>query len=153
MQGSKFYRFIKPIIPKPLHPLVLKYQEMISYVIFGGLTTLVNFAIYFPLNRFISYLVANVISWIGAVAFAFFTNKIFVFEDTRWNLRSMLVQGGSFALARLLSLAMEEGILLLFVETLHLSSGITKIIAQIIVVIMNYFASKFLIFRDKKKQK
>ncbi len=153
MQESKFYRFLKPVIPRPLRPLVLRYQEMISYVVFGGLTTLVNLAIYFPLDLFISYLIANVIAWIGAVAFAFFTNKAFVFEDSRWDLPSLLTQGAAFALARLLSLAVEEGVLLLFVEALHLNSTVTKIAAQVIVIVMNYFASKFIIFRDRRKGK
>ncbi len=152
MQESKFYRFIKPVIPSPLRPLALKYQELISYVVFGGLTTLVNLIIYFPLNLFISYLIANVIAWVGAVAFAFLTNKVFVFEDARWDFRALLGQVTAFALARLLSLAVEEGILLLFVETFHLNTMVTKIAAQIIVVIMNYFASKFVIFRGKKKR-
>jgi putative flippase GtrA len=147
VQESKLYRFLKPVIPRPLRPFVLRYQEILSYMLFGGMTTLVNLLIYFPLNGIMSYLIANVIAWVGSVIFAFLTNKSFVFEDTRWSLRDVLPQGLAFALARLLSLAIEEGILLLFVETLHMNTVVTKIAAQIIVILVNYFASKFFIFR------
>lgn len=151
MEESKFYRFVKPLIPRPLRPLVLKYQELVSYMVFGGLTTLVNLLIYFALNRFINYLIANVIAWTGSVIFAFFTNKAFVFQEARWDCRSLLRQGAAFALTRLLSLGVEEGLLLLFAELLQFNKIAVKILAQVIVVLLNYLASKLVIFRTKKK--
>ena len=66
MYESRFYRMIRPLIPRPLRPLCLKYQEYISYLVFGVLTTLVNLAIFYVLVRLMNYLVANVIAWIGA---------------------------------------------------------------------------------------
>ena len=150
MEESRFYRFIRPLIPKPLRPLCLRYQEVLSYLFFGVMTTLVNLVIFYPLNQVISYLVANVIAWVGAVLFAFFTNKAFVFEDRRWDPKALLFQIGSFLSARLLSLALEEGMLLLFVEALGLNSNIVKLLAQVLVVIVNYIASKLIIFRKKK---
>ena len=80
MKESRFYRFIKPIIPQFLSPFVLRYQEYLSYLFFGGLTVAVNLILYYALCFFISYLVANVFAWIAAVIFAFVVNKLFVFE-------------------------------------------------------------------------
>ena len=115
MQESRFYRLIKPLIPKPLRPLCLKYQEYLSYLVFGALTTLVNLIIFYVLVRWINYLAANVIAWVGAVIFAYVVNKLFVFESDRRDFRGLLYEIGTFFAARLLSLGLEEGILFLFV--------------------------------------
>ena len=147
MQESRFYRFIKPLIPKLLRPLCLKYQEYISYLVFGVLTTLVNLAIFYVLERLMNYLVANVIAWIGAVVFAYVVNKLFVFESDRRDIRGLLFEISTFFTARLLSLGLEEGILFLFVEQLGCRAGIVKPFAQILVVVFNYVASKLVIFR------
>ena len=147
MQESRFYRFIKPLIPKLLRPLCLKYQEYISYLVFGVLTTLVNLAIFYVLERLMNYLVANVIAWIGAVVFAYVVNKLFVFESDRRDIRGLLFEISTFFTARLLSLGLEEGILFLFVEQLGCRAGIVKLFAQILVVVFNYVASKLVIFR------
>ena len=150
MEESKFYRFIRPLVPKPFRPLVLKYQSMLSYLVFGVLTTLVNFIIYYPLCRIVPYQVSLVIAWLGAVIFAFFVNKLFVFEDDNWQAGHVIRQGVYFGSMRLVSLGMEEAIFFIFVEQLGLNSDITKIIAQFIVVISNYIFSKLLIFRKPK---
>lgn len=147
LKESKFYHVYRPLIPKRLRPLVLRYQQAINYVLFGGMTTAVNLAIYYPLKLVISYLVANVIAWIGSVIFAFFVNKAFVFEDNRWDARALLYQGGSFAAARLLSLVLEEIILIVFAEWLAMGTNLVKILAQIVVIVVNFVASKFIIFK------
>ena len=147
MEESRLYRLLRPLIPKPLRPLALKYQQLLSYLIFGVLTTLVNLLLYYPLSHLIHYLAANVIAWVGAVIFAFFTNKALVFEDSQWDAGTLLRQGSSFAAARLFSLGMEELILWGFVEQMGLSPDWIKLLAQILVVILNYVFSKFMIFR------
>ena len=114
---------------------------------FGALTTLVNLIIFYVLVRWINYLAANVIAWVGAVIFAYVVNKLFVFESDRRDFRGLLYEIGTFFAARLLSLGLEEGILFLFVEQLGCSAGLVKLIAQILVVIFNYVASKLVIFR------
>ena len=152
MKESRFYRFVRPLVPGPLRPLVLRYQELLSYLVFGVLTTVVNFVIYFPLNQWIHYLAANIIAWLGAVVFAFFVNKYFVFEDDRRDLPYLLRQARAFAAMRLLSLGMEELMLLVFVEWLGLNSNATKLVAQVLVVILNYIFSKLLIFRGKREE-
>ena len=147
MQESRFYRFIKRAIPGPLRPLCLKYQEYISYLVFGVLTTVVNLAIYYLLERVMNYLVANVIAWTGAVIFAYVVNKLFVFESDSRTLKALAYEISTFFAARLLSLGLEEGILFLFVTRMGLRTRIIKLIAQALVVIFNYVASKLVIFR------
>ncbi len=147
MRESRFYVLIKPMVPKPLRGFVLRNQKILSYLVFGALTTAVNFIIYFPVKAAMGYLTANVIAWVGAVDFAFVTNKIFVFEDRRWDCRAVISQAGSFAAARLTSLGVEEGVLFIFVEVLELSENWTKLIAQVIVLIMNYVFSNLVVFR------
>ena len=147
MTETKFYRWIKPLIPKPLRPLALRYQAVLSYLFFGVLTTLVNFLLYFPLSRVMHYLAANVLAWLGAVTFAFFTNRAFVFEDRRRGAALLLRQASAFAAVRLFSLGAEELILLIFIEKLGLNSDVTKLAAQVIVTVLNYFFSKYLVFR------
>jgi putative flippase GtrA len=150
--GSKFYRFIRPLVPRPLRPMVLRRQELLSYLVFGALTTLVNFLVYFPLSRVVHYLIANAVAWVAAVAFAFFVNKAFVFEDERWDARTAIRQALSFAAMRLVSLGLEELILYVFVEALHCSANVTKVIAQIVVIVSNFAFSKWVIFRRQKAE-
>jgi putative flippase GtrA len=119
-------------------------------MVFGGLTTVVNLVIYFPLKTVIHYLAANVVAWVGSVLFAFFTNKAFVFQDSRWELRFLIPQAAAFAVARGLSLGMEEGMLLLLVTVMGLPSSWIKLLAQVVVILVNYVASKWVVFRKKK---
>lgn len=147
MKESKFYRMIHPLVPKPLRAFVLQRQELVSYLVFGVLTTLVNFVLYYPLSRVLHYLAANVIAWIGAVAFAFFTNKAYVFEDADWSARALARQGAAFAAARLASLGAEELLLWGFVEKFGVGADVTKVIAAVVVVVLNYVFSKLFVFR------
>ena len=149
MDESKFYRLIKPLIPKPLRPLALRFQEVLSYLVFGALTTLVNFLVYFPLSNWIHYLAANIIAWICAVSFAFVVNKVFVFEDSRRDAGYLLRQMGAFAAMRLVSLGMEELLMFVFIEKLGMNANLVKLAAQVIVIVLNYVFSKLLIFRKK----
>ena len=149
VQESRFYRFIRPLIPPPLRPLALKYQAVLSYLFFGVLTTLVNFLLYFPLSRVMHYLAANVLAWIGAVVFAYLTNRSFVFEDHRRGTAHFLRQGAAFAGVRLFSLGAEEVLLFLLIECLGVNADLTKVIAAVVVTVLNYFFSKYLVFRNR----
>lgn len=122
--------------------------ELIKYLIVGGATTVVSFAVYYTcLYLFsIDYRISNVISWIFAVAFAFITNRKFVFNSDG-NVWAEIV---SFLLVRLFSLGAETGTMVVAVELLHINEGISKIIAQVIVIILNYILGKFVVFRKKK---
>lgn len=122
--------------------------EIVRYLIVGVATTVVSLAAYYGcLYLFdIDYRISNVISWIFAVTFAFFTNRKFVFnsEGNVW------AEVASFFLSRLFSLAVETGSLIVMVEYIRTGEGVAKIIAQVIVVILNYVLGKFVVFKKKK---
>lgn len=146
--------------------LFIKYKELITYVIFGVLTTLVNFAAFWVLDKILGahlYLLSNAIAWVVAVVFAYVTNKLWVFESKSWAPKIVAKESVEFVAARLFSFAIEEGGLLLFVDYLGFSEFsfellgyeftgrfIAKVILAVIVVILNYFFSKFIIFAKKK---
>ena len=142
-----------------------KSQELLSYLIFGVLTTLVNFIAFYLTSKLFGenlYLVNNAIAWLIAVIFAFFTNKLFVFKSKSFEPLLFVKEFIEFFAARIFSFALEEGGLFLFIRFLDFNeksleifnvtvSGqmIAKVILAIIVVIMNYFFSKFIIFSKK----
>ena len=127
-------------------------KETITYIIFGILTTAVNYIVYYVLYRFteMDALAYNVIAWVAAVIFAFFTNKLFVFESKSFKPSVIIRELATFVSARLLSLALEEAFLALTVKVMGIHELIAKLIIAVIVVIVNYFASKFLIFKKEK---
>lgn len=129
-----------------LFDLYKKYKEIINYLIFGGLTTLISIVTYALFAKVfnIDYLISNVLSWIIAVLFAYITNKMFVFESKSKN---DIKEITSFFFFRIVSLIMEMIILYVFVDMLHIDDLVTKIIAQIIVIISNYIFSKVFVFK------
>ena len=151
---------------KRIKELILKYKELIVYVIFGGLTTVVNLVV-FTLCGFAlgdeRYLVSNVIAWLAAVIFAYITNKLWVFESKSWSVRVLVKEIPSFFAARVFSFLLEEFGLYVFVDLLSfkdislkiftLEIGgelIAKAILAVVVVILNYIFSKLVIFKKKK---
>lgn len=126
-------------------------REMISYLIFGVLTTLVNLVIFKLCTSVlhIYYITANVIAWILAVIFAYVTNKLFVFNSKSWALKVVVHEIISFGSARLLSLLFETGFIALCVEVLKLPKDPSKLVASVFVIIINYVASKLFIFKKK----
>lgn len=135
--------------------LLKKYlnKETVLYLIFGVLTTIVSFGVYYLFFNFIGLdeLIANIISWIAAVVFAYFTNKVFVFESRSWALRVIIPELISFFGARVLSFLFEEGFIALTCKTWGMNELLSKAIASVVVIILNYFASKFIIFKKKQK--
>ncbi len=126
--------------------LYKKYKEIINYLIFGGLTTLISIVTYAIFSKVfnIDYLISNVLSWIIAVLFAYITNKLFVFES---NSKKNIKEITSFFFFRIVSLVMEMVILYVFVDMLHIDDLVTKIIAQVIVIVSNYIFSKVFVFK------
>ena len=129
-----------------LFVLYKKYKEIINYLIFGGLTTLISIITYalFAKVFHIDYLISNVLSWVLAVLFAYITNKLFVFESKS---KKDIKEITSFFFFRIVSLVMEMIILYVFVDMLHIDDLITKIIAQVIVIVSNYVFSKVFVFK------
>lgn len=133
--------------------LFLKYRELILYVIFGGLTTVVSFVSYWALSwSGVHYLIAQGVSWAAAVAFAFVVNKIFVFEDRDNSLHAILRQLGQFVSVRIASGVIETALLWLLVDIIKMNQDIAKIPVAVLTVVINYIASKLLIFRKKDTQ-
>ncbi len=134
-----------------LKELIYKYKELIVYIIFGGLTTVVSFASYFILSDLLHlhYQIAQWGSWILAVAFAFIVNKIFVFGDKDMSVNELFRQIWQFVSVRIVSGILEWLLLIIMVEIILISDGISKIIVSVITVIVNYIASKFIIFKKK----
>lgn len=128
--------------------LYLKYKEIINYLIVGGLTTVVSVVSY-ALFRIIipNYIACTVLSWIAAVLFAYFTNRIFVFESKD---KKVLKEFIKFVSCRLLTLGTEIVVMFLLVDLLKLNDMISKILVQFIIVVLNYILSKLLVFKQKK---
>lgn len=146
---------------KKLKSLFLKYKEPILYVFFGGLTTLVNYIIYFSCTEGfrLGWSAATVLAWIGAVLFAYVTNRRWVFESSAIGVQAVVLEFAKFIAARLLSLGMEWVTLKLLLDILHMNNYIyaslpvgefaAKTIAQVIVIIANYIFGKWVVFRKK----
>ena len=133
--------------------LIIKYKEVISYLIFGVLTTVVNFIVYFLFARVfrVNDIISNVIAWVLSVLFAYITNKIYVFESKTTERKEIFREITSFFSCRALSGVMDVGLFALGVKLLAMNDLIMKIITQILVVILNYVFSKVFIFRKKKE--
>ena len=132
-----------------LKKIFFKYKEQILYLFFGGCTTLVNLVVYYLCKNSLGlhYQIANVLAWIVSVAFAFITNKLFVFESKKMGLAELKKEVVSFVLARVASLLMEMVIGFAGNDLLHINDTIVKLVGQIIVIVANYFFSKFFIFK------
>ena len=134
---------------KKIKELFLKYKEVISYLFFGGCTFLVSIISFYIFNKALSFNehISNIISWILVVAFAFVTNKVFVFESKAKEKKTVIKELISFVTARLLTLGIEEIILFVGCNLLNIDALIVKIIAQVVVIVSNYFLSKLFIFK------
>ena len=128
-------------------PFYEKYKEQLLYLFFGVLTTVVSLGSFAIFTKVIpcDELIANVISWILAVLFAFLTNRTWVFQSDAQE--SFPKQMLSFYLGRVATLLMEEALLLIFVKWLLFDGMLVKLAAQILIVIANYVISKLFIFK------
>lgn len=146
--------------------LLKKYKELILYVVFGALTTLVNYVVYFGCKMLqIPYQPATVVAWIAAVAFAYITNRIWVFASKTSGVKAVLKEIVLFVGARLFSLVLEliimfigmdllsagERVVVWFDKSLPLGEFVTKTVAQIVIIVSNYIFSKLVIFRKKRE--
>ena len=134
-----------------LKELISKHFDILSYLFFGGLTTLVNYLVYLPCFNWLqlSASVSNAIAWVFAVAFAFVTNKPFVFKSHDWSAKVVIPELTKFLGCRIGSGVLETAILFLTVDLLHWDGNLLKVITSVMVVILNYFGSKLLVFTKK----
>ena len=131
--------------------LILKYWDILSYLFFGGLTTLVNFLVYFPLLNWLhlSATLSNIIAWAVAVAFAYVTNKPFVFQSHDWSWKCVGPELAKFVSCRIGSGLIETAAIFLTVDLLRWNGNLMKLILAVVVVILNYIGSKLLVFKNK----
>ena len=143
---------------KKIKDLFVKYKEVISYLFFGGLTTIVSwgsYALFAKLCGF-SINISNILSWVCAVAFAYVTNKLFVFNSKEKSTIGLLKEVGLFLSARILSGLFEIISVPLLVwiglnQTIFGIEGmVSKVIVSVGVVILNYILSKLIVFKKKK---
>ncbi len=155
----------------------LSHKEIVNYLIFGVLTTAVDFAVYTPLTAILGadyklagvipwYIVTSVIAWIAAVLFAYVTNKTWVFEERDWSAGKVTREVISFAGGRVVTLLIQLFLMWLMIDATHLDKTalftwgaglvglkgdfVVKAIVAVIVVILNYVISKLFVFKKKK---
>jgi putative flippase GtrA len=137
-----------------LFALIRRHYDVLSYLSFGVLTTVVNYLVYLPCYNLlhISASISNVIAWVAAVAFAFVTNKPFVFQSHDWSASVVLPELTKFVGCRVGSGVLETAILFVTVDCLQWNGNVIKLIVSVLVVILNYFGSKLLVFRKEKEK-
>ena len=130
----------------------MRHKEIIHYIIVGGLTTIVSLISYYicvltflnPEDPF-QLQAANILSWIAAVAFAYFANRRFVFESKN---KDIVKEAGSFVLSRVGTLLMDMAIMFITVTIFQMNDKIAKLLVQVAVMIANYVFSKLFVFKN-----
>ncbi len=146
--------------------LLIKYKELILYGIFGVFTTAVNFVVFWISGKLLGeelYLVSNAVAWLAAITFAYFSNKLFVFQSKSFAPKVIVGEMSIFFSSRILTFFIEEGGMWLFVDALRFSElsvsvfgfeiggqMIAKAVVGIVVIIINYILTKFVTFRKNK---
>ncbi|MBE6040162.1 MAG: GtrA family protein [Clostridiales bacterium] len=147
-----FDRIMSWEMMRSLQPFYKRFKEQLLYLLFGGLTTLLSIGLFwlftdpFAMNA----LWANVICWVICVAFAYVTNRTWVFKDKAHGVRGVIRECIAFFVGRLGTLILEELVLWLGISLLSIDSLIVKIIAQVLVIIGNYVISKWFVFKEKR---
>lgn len=128
----------------------LWYNEGLRYIFFGGCTTIVNLLIFNILVYLfhVDYTISNIISVAAAIVFAFVVNKIFVFVSKSSSWKEVWIEFCRFVLGRLSTMIIEVGGVFVLVQYISQAKWLAKLETQIIVTIVNYFISKFLVFKE-----
>lgn len=136
---------------KKIIELATKYREVLMYLIFGVLTTVINILVFyiFKDTLTIDYRTSNVIAWFVSVLFAFITNKYFVFASKGESKQAFFKEMALFFWYRLLSLGIDMLMMIVMVSVLGIDALIAKLVTQVVIVIINYVFSKLLIFKEK----
>lgn len=127
---------------------LIKYRETILYLVFGVLSTIVNIVTYLFATRTLNlgFLLSNWIAWITAVIFAYITNKFFVFESTKRDIRFIVKEFGAFISCRIVSGVIEMIIMFIMINLLLIDDFIVKLVTNVVVMILNFLFSKLFIF-------
>lgn len=135
-----------------MRKLLEKYWDILTYLFFGVLTSGVNYLIYLPCFNLLGWSagLSNVLAWIVAVAFAFVTNKPFVFKSHDWSWSTLWPELTKFVGCRIGSGVLETAILLVCVDWLGWDGNVWKLVTAVLVIVLNYIGSKFLVFKNRK---
>lgn len=140
---------------KKIKELYIKYKEIVNYLIIGGLTTFVALGVYYVSvltflnpNNGIELQLANILSWIAGVIFAYFTNRKYVFESKNPN---KLKEATKFTISRLITLFLDMATMFIGVTLLKFNDKIIKLLAQVLVIVGNYIFSKLFVFKKTDK--
>lgn len=140
---------------KKIKELYIKYKEIVNYLIIGGLTTFVALGVYYVSvltflnpNNGIELQIANILSWIAGVIFAYFTNRKYVFESKNPN---KLKEATKFTISRLITLFLDMATMFIGVTLLKFNDKIIKLLAQVLVIVGNYIFSKLFVFKKTDK--
>ena len=122
-------------------------RELVLYVVFGAFTFFVNIAVYFLFEDVlgVNYLISNIIAWFFSVLFAYITNRIWVFESKS---PDILKEMALFFGVRIFSGVVDTALMYLFIDVMMIGDTISKIVVQIIVIVLNYIFSKLIVFKD-----
>lgn len=150
-RNDVFDRLFASRLLRPLQPFWQKHREMLLYLFFGGLTTVVSIGSFWLFASLLQQNehIANTISWLLAVLFAFVTNRLWVFQAPTKGVTAFFKQMLKFYGGRLATFAAEEVIILVFITWLGFPDLAVKIAAQIVVLILNYLVSKLFVFKKK----
>ncbi len=136
-----------------LRQLLAKHRDKIAYILFGVLTTLVNMAVYFACYRLMG--LPNVpsvaLAWILAVAIAFITNKLWVFDSRSFDVKTLAHEIPAFLGARVMTGLLDVAVMYLAVDVLRRDAATWKLISNVLVVILNYVASRLIVFTHRGK--
>ena len=129
-----------------------RVREIVVYTVFGVLATVVDFGSYIIMTRVFNLdeHFSNILAQFLAIIFAFFTNKLFVFNDKELKWKTLSIQFGKFVSLRLITLALNSVLFSFMVEKFHTNDLLSKIVVAVVVVILNYIFSKLIIFRHKE---
>lgn len=141
---------------KKIKELILKYKEIIVYLVFGGLTTLLSLAVFWLLTEVLpiaeTTLPANIISNVAGIIFAYCTNRKWVFESKVKGFAPIMKEFGKFVGGRIFTVLFDLAFVYVTVDVLKGNDFIFKLVSTVVVVILNYVISKFIVFTKKKKE-
>lgn len=145
---------MEKIMKDKILELYKKYEETVNYIIVGVMTTLFSWFVYFA--SVFTFLdagdpfqlqIANILSWIAGVAFAYVTNRKFVFKSKEKNIVKEAVQ---FSVSRISTLFLDMAVMFIMVTLMGINDGISKIVSAVFVTIANYLISKLFVFHKKE---
>ncbi|MCM1524829.1 MAG: GtrA family protein [Ruminococcus sp.] len=169
---KKMLRKLAAALPEPLGGRINRFEDIIIYVFYGVLTTLVNYTVHFGIrlafadlggadtesvtglidamrDSRISSAAAATAAWLAALIFAFFTNKFFVFESRETSAKAYAREFTAFAGGRLFSYGCELAAMFFFVDVMSFNEPAVKLLCGIFVIALNYLFSKLLVFKKK----